>query len=92
MKIAICCVLAFTGVLRADLTKEDAKKVVAETYKDLASKRELKMKELKDGFRYFEIKAAGKTMRCVGKKYGEESSCRHVPSVPRELDGYEVTR
>lgn len=71
MKTAICCVLAFSGVLRADLTKEEATKVIAETYKDLASKRELKMKEVKDGFRYFEIKAAGKTMRCVGKKYGD---------------------
>ncbi len=71
MKTVICCALAFLGVLRADLTKEEATKVIAETYKDMASKRELKMKEVKDGFRYFEIKAAGKTMRCVGKKYGE---------------------
>ena len=71
MKILICCVGAFFGVVRAELTKEAASKIVSETFEGMAAKRELKMREVKGGFQYFEIKAAKKTMKCVGKLYGE---------------------
>ncbi len=71
MKILICCVGAFFGVVRAELTKEAASKIVAETFEGMAANRELKMREVKGGFQYFEIKAAKKTMKCVGKLYGE---------------------
>lgn len=71
MKTVIFCALALSGLIRAELTKEEASKIVAETYKELSKKRELKMKEAKAGFQYFEIKAAEKTLKCVGKLYGE---------------------
>jgi poly(3-hydroxybutyrate) depolymerase len=59
------------ALLHGDLTKEEAKAFSEETYRDLAAKRSLKMKELREGFQLFEIKAAGKTMKCAGKLYGE---------------------
>ncbi len=71
MKVLICCIGALFGVVRAELTKEAASKIVAETFEEMVAKRELKMREVKDGFKYFEIKAAKKTMKCVGKLYGE---------------------
>ena len=71
MKILIYCVLALSGVLRAELTKEAASEMVAKTFKGMVENRELKMREVKAGFQYFEIKAAKKTMKCMGKLYGE---------------------
>ena len=58
MRILICCIAAFFGVVRAELTKEAASKIVSETFEGMAAKRELKMREVKGGFQYFEIKAA----------------------------------
>ena len=54
----------------AGLTKEEAVKVAGETYAKLKDERSLKMREVRQGFKSFEIKAAGKTMKCVGKLYG----------------------
>jgi hypothetical protein len=56
---------------QAELTKEATTAALQESYAALAAKREIKMREVKQGFQYFEIKAAGKTMRCVGKLYGK---------------------
>jgi len=59
------------ALLHGDLTKEEAKAFAEETYRDLAAKRSLKMKEMREGFQLFEIKAAEKTMKCAGKLYGD---------------------
>lgn len=72
MKSILSCFLIATAFSRADvLTKDDALKVAAETYAELAEGRSLKMKEASAGFQYFEVTAAGKTMRCFGKLYGD---------------------
>ena len=55
----------------AELSKEEASKVVQETFTKLAAKRKLEMRDVPGGFKYFEISAAEKTMKCVGKLYGE---------------------
>ncbi|MFT6381737.1 MAG: hypothetical protein ACI9NQ_000439 [Paracoccaceae bacterium] len=55
----------------ADLTKEEAAKMAAETYAELSEERSLEMKEVREGFKLFKITAAEKTMKCVGKLYGE---------------------
>lgn len=55
----------------AGLTKDEAAKLIDETYAKLAEGRSLEMRDVKQGFKYFEIKAAEKTMRCLGKLYGE---------------------
>jgi len=59
------------SVSGAELTKEEATKEVAAIYGKLAGKRSIEMRKLKKGFQYFEVKAAEKAMRCVGKLYGE---------------------
>ena len=92
MKTVICCVLAFSGLVRAELTKEEATKVVAETYQELADKRELKMKEVQSGFRYFEIKAAKKTMKCVGKLYGKAEAGKRALFISMHGGGGAPTR
>lgn len=43
----------------------------AETYVELSEKRSLEMKEVREGFKLFKITAAEKTMKCVGKLYGD---------------------
>lgn len=56
--------------LQAQLTKDEAAAFAKERYGELAKARDLKTRDLKEGFQYFEIKAADKIMRCVGKLYG----------------------
>jgi len=62
------------GASLAELSKEEAAKAVQETFTKLAEKRQLEMREVREGFQYFEISAAEKTMRCVGKLYGEAAA------------------
>ncbi|YCM46294.1 dienelactone hydrolase family protein [Verrucomicrobiaceae bacterium 227] len=57
--------------LQAQMTKDEAATFAKEQYAKLAKTRELKSREVKEGFEYFEIEAAGKTMRCIGKLYGK---------------------
>ena len=63
--------LLSAALLHGELTKEEAKAFSEEIYRELAAKRSLKMKEAREGFQFFEIKAAEKTMKCAGKLYGE---------------------
>ena len=56
---------------QAQLSKDEASAFALEQFQKLGKSRELKTRELKEGFEYFEVTAAGKTMRCVGKRYGE---------------------
>ena len=74
MKLFTLIFAALSSVAAAQLTQEEAEKAVDTTYRALAKERSLKMKEVKKGFQYFEIKAAGKTLRCAGKLYGEAES------------------
>ncbi len=60
-----------TSLARAELTREAAAAAVTESHAALAKERSIKMREVKEGFQYFEVEAAAKTMRCVGKLYGE---------------------
>lgn len=53
------------------LSKNDALAHIDEYFQKRSKERTLEIKELKEGFQSFEVKAAGKTMRCVGKRYGE---------------------
>lgn len=92
MKTVIYCVLAFSGLVRAELSKEEALKVVAGTYQEMAAKRELKMKAVKEGFQYFEIKAADKTMKCVGKLYGEAEAGKRALYISMHGGGGAPTR
>lgn len=71
MKLLLLLVMMSGACLQAQMTKDEAVAFAKEHYAKLAKARELKTRELKDGFEYFEIKAADKTMRCVGKRYGQ---------------------
>ena len=71
MKVLLLSVLLGISAASAQLSKEEASAFVSGQYKKLADGRELQMKDVEDGFEYFEIQAADKTMRCVGKLYGE---------------------
>lgn len=71
MKMIVYGLLLSIASAVAGLTKEDATKLTGEIYAGLAGDRTLKMKEVRRGFQLFEIKAAEKTMKCVGKLYGE---------------------
>ena len=65
-----CLALLTQGVL-AELSKDEASRLVTETFQELAKTKELKMGESRDGFRPFMVEAADEKMRCIGKLYGE---------------------
>lgn len=71
MKCSLCCFLLAASLSFAGLTQEEAAAFSNEAYTKLSGERSLEMKEVRKGFQLFEIKAAEKTMRCVGKLYGE---------------------
>lgn len=71
MKILLFSSLLALPLFAEGLSKNEAKAHVAEHFGVLAKKRKLETRDLRDGFQYFEVKAADKTMRCVVKKYGE---------------------
>ena len=54
-----------------ELTKKAAAVTVKETFEKLSAERALEMKEIREGFMQFDITAAEKTMKCLGKLYGE---------------------
>ena len=56
---------------QAQISKEEAEGFIKERHLALAAKHKIEMKEVQKGFQYFEVRAADKTMRCVGKLYGE---------------------
>lgn len=53
------------------LSREAAEAWVQSTFRELSRGRQLKLQEREDGFSEFEIDANGKTMKCVGKRYGD---------------------
>lgn len=63
--------LCAASLVSAELTKDEAAAVVEKRYRELARERTLDMKAVQSGFQYFEVSAAGKVMKCVGKLYGE---------------------
>ncbi len=63
--------LCLMGPSIGQLSKEESAKLTQEVFTKLAASRSLEMKEVKEGFKSFEITAAGQTMKCVGKLYGE---------------------
>ncbi|MFT6861956.1 MAG: hypothetical protein ACJAVK_000509 [Akkermansiaceae bacterium] len=71
MKSALCGFLILTSFSQAELTKEEAAKVTGEIYLKKAGERSLEMQEAKAGFKYFEVSAGGKKMKCFGKLYGD---------------------
>jgi hypothetical protein len=60
------------SLAEAQLSKVEADGFIKKHHLALAAKRSVEMKEVKDGFQYFEVQAAGKTMRCVGRLYGKD--------------------
>ena len=71
MKSALCCFVILSALSQAELTKEEAVKVTDEIYVKKAGQRSLEMKAARAGFKSFEVSAAGKKLKCVGKLYGE---------------------
>lgn len=59
------------SLARGGLTREEAGAAVDEIYGELSKERTIEMREVEKGFRYFEVMAADKTMKCIGKLYGE---------------------
>ncbi len=71
MKSALCCFVILSALSQAELTKEEAVKMTGRIYAEKAGERSLKMKAASAGFKSFEVSAAGKKLKCVGKLYGE---------------------
>ncbi|MEJ6578653.1 MAG: dienelactone hydrolase family protein [Akkermansiaceae bacterium] len=71
MKLLFLITMMCAPYLPAQLTKVEATAFAKEHYAKLAKTREVKAREVKEGFEYFEISAADKTLRCVGKLYGK---------------------
>ncbi len=71
MRLLFLFYLVILPVLGAGLSREEAQTYASEQYQKLSKKREITLRDLKEGFQYFEIKGAQQTMRCIVKQYGD---------------------
>lgn len=75
-----------------EMTSDQAVEVVDEVYQEMAEDRSLDMREVKEGFQYFEVKAAETTMKCVGRLYGEAEEGKRALYISMHGGGGAPTR